>query len=171
MTQSLNNTAVKGSESAQGIEADTEIKFNKIRLKSLFEEACFPKEFKVKQILPMVEIDGLLYITNARLYFQPYHNLYDKQVSNFKIVNFMEFFCRSFKLLEVGMELKIKKRDSEGQHREKILFLTFGSPEERDAVYKKVLEYVPSTCKTEATDISIYTYQWVNGKLSNFDYL
>ena len=70
MTQSLNNTAVQGSgDSVGGIMADKEIKFNKTRLKSLSEMACFQKEFKVKQILPMVEIDGLLYITNARLYF------------------------------------------------------------------------------------------------------
>ena len=164
MTQSLNNTAAQGSgDSVGGIMADKEIKFNKTRLKSLSEMACFQKEFKVKQILPMVEIDGLLYITNTRLYFQPYHNLYDKQVINFKIENFLEFFCRRFKLLEVGMQLKLNKRDQNGQRREETLFLTFESQEERDAVYNKMLEYCPRTCKTESTDISVYTYQWVNG--------
>ena len=38
-------------------------------------------------------------------------------------------------------------------------------------MYQTVLGYVPRTCKTESTDISVYTYQWVNGQLSNFEYL
>lgn len=42
-------------------------------------------------------------MTNARVYFQPYHNIYDKQVINYKIANFTEFFHRRFKLLEVGL--------------------------------------------------------------------
>ena len=80
-----------------------EIKFNKSRLKNISERAQFQKEFQVKQILPLVEIEGLLFVTNARIYFQPYHNLYDKQVINYKVSNFTEFFRRRFKLLEVGL--------------------------------------------------------------------
>ena len=53
--------------------------------------------------MPLVEIEGLLFVTNARIYFQPYHNIYDKQVINYKIANFTEFFHRRFKLLEVGL--------------------------------------------------------------------
>ena len=32
-------------------------------------------------------------------------------------------------------------------------------------------QYLPRTCKTEQTDIQVYTYQWVQGNLSNFEYL
>ena len=49
--------------------------------------------------------------------------------------------------------------------------MTFETQEERDAVYAKVLEYVPRSCKTETTDVSVYTYQWVHGQLSTFEYL
>ena len=115
--------------------ADNEIKFNKTRIRSLSEQVLFQKEFRVKQILPLVEIDGILYVTNARLYFQPYHNLYDKQVVNFKIASFTEFFCRRFKLLEVGMQLKLKKSDRNGKPREETLFLCFTNQQERDVVY------------------------------------
>lgn len=59
----------------------------------------------------MVEIEGLLFVTNARIYFQPYHNIYDKPVLNYKIDNFTEFFLRRFKLLEVGLQLKLMKTD------------------------------------------------------------
>ena len=60
-------------------------------------------EYHVKQILPLVEIEGILFVTNARIYFQPYHNIYDKPVLNYKISNFSEYFLRRFKLLEVGL--------------------------------------------------------------------
>lgn len=58
--QSLNN---------QGASADSEIRFNKTRVKSFAEKFCFQREFKVKRILPLVEIDGMLAVTNERVYF------------------------------------------------------------------------------------------------------
>jgi hypothetical protein len=84
-------------------------------------------------------------------------------VVNFKIASFTEFFCRRFKLLEVGMQLKLKKSDRNGRPREETLFLCFTNQAERDIVYTTILEHVPKECKTESNDISVYTYQWVNG--------
>ena len=109
MTKSLNNTA-HGNQIG-GIISNNEIKFNKSRLKNISELALIQNEFHVKQILPLVEIEGLLFVTNARIYFQPYHNLYEKQVINYKVANFTEFFHRRFKLLEVGLQLKLIKMD------------------------------------------------------------
>ena len=131
MTKSLNNTAI--GNAAGGIMSNQEIKFNKSRLKNISELAQFQREFNVKQILPLVEIEGLLFVTNTRIYFQPYHNLYDKQVINYKIANFTEFFHRRFKLLEVGLQLKLIKMDRmSGQPKETTLLLCFESQEERD---------------------------------------
>lgn len=59
--------------------------FDKTRIKSLNEKATFPKEFRVKQILPLVQVEGLLYLTNKRLYFQPCHSIYTKPVIHFKL--------------------------------------------------------------------------------------
>ena len=76
----------------------------------------------------MVEIEGLLFVTNARIYFQPYHNIYDKPVLNYKIDNFNEFFLRRFKLLEVGLQLKLMKTDRmSGQPKEITLLLCFNN--------------------------------------------
>lgn len=84
----------------------------------------------------MVEIEGLLFVTNARIYFQPYHNIYDKPVLTYKIENFKEFFLRRFKLLEVGLQLKLMKTDRmSGQPKETTLLLCFSNQEERDQVY------------------------------------
>ena len=124
MTKSLNNTA--NANVAGGIMSNQEIKFNKSRLKNISEQAQFQREFNVKQILPLVEIEGLLFITNARIYFQPHHNIYDKPVLNYKIDNFTEFFTRRFKLLEVGLQLKLIKTDRmSGQPKETTLLICF----------------------------------------------
>lgn len=127
----------------------------------------FQKEFKVKRILPLVEVDGLLFVTNSRIYFQPYHNLYGEQVLNFKIKNFSEFFKRRFKLTETGLQLIVSKKNTKQQ----TLYLNFGDETARNAVHDAIVPYLPGACKTEITSISDYTYDWVNGKLSNFDYL
>lgn len=90
MTKSLNNS---GQASLNGgIVSNQEIKFDKSRLKNISELAQFSREIYVKQILPLVEIEGLLFVTNARIYFQPYHNLYDKPVFSYKISAYTEFF-------------------------------------------------------------------------------
>jgi hypothetical protein len=54
------------------------IHFNLTKIKDLSEKSLFPREFKVRRILPLVQIEGLLYVTNQRIYFQPYHNIYEE---------------------------------------------------------------------------------------------
>lgn len=41
-----------------------QINFNLTKIKDLSEKSLFPREFKVKRILPLVQIEGLLYVTN-----------------------------------------------------------------------------------------------------------
>lgn len=146
----------------------SEIRFNKTRIKDIFETSLIAKEFKVKRILPLVSIDGLLYLTNHRIYFQPYHNLYDEQVISFPIKEFTEFFKRRFKLTDTGLQLILLDEDSNAP---RPLYLAFESEQERNTVYDAVLSYLPSDCKTEDTPILEYTKQWAAGKLSNYDYL
>lgn len=45
------------------------IVFDKTRIKSLSETPLVSKELRVRQILPLISIDGLLYVTNKRIYF------------------------------------------------------------------------------------------------------
>lgn len=63
------------SYKGQGI---PKINFNLTKIKDLSEKSLFPREFKVRRILPLVQIEGLLYVTNQRIYFQPYHNIYEE---------------------------------------------------------------------------------------------
>jgi hypothetical protein len=48
----------------------TSMTFDKTRIKSLNEKSKIGgKEFRVKQIIPMVQVEGILYLTNKRVYF------------------------------------------------------------------------------------------------------
>lgn len=44
--------------------------FDKTRIKSLNEKSQLSgREFRVKQIIPLIQVDGILYLTNKRVYF------------------------------------------------------------------------------------------------------
>ena len=118
----LNNTAAL----AAGQEASGGIKFNKTRIKDFSEKSLFSTEFHVKRILPLVEVEGILFLTNQRFYFQPYHALYAKPVLSFKINNINEFFKRRFKLMDVGLEVTFCKTDKNtGKEVIQSLYLNF----------------------------------------------
>ena len=51
------------------------------------------------------------------------------------------------------------------------MYLSFEKKEQRDALYKKVEEYMPGKARTESTPIGEYTSQWADGKITNFEYL
>jgi hypothetical protein len=110
----------------------------------------------------------MLAVTNERVYFQPYHNLYEEQVVNFKIKSFVELFKRRFKLCETGLQLTLKPKKNKQQ---RTCYLTFATQEGRDAVYDAIAKYLPASCITDSTDIGVYTYEWAKGNISNFDYL
>lgn len=102
--------------------------FDKTRIKSLSEKTLIQKEFRVKQIIPMVQVEGLLYLTNKRVYFQPFHSIYKKPVINFKIKDINELFKRRYKLMNIGLEFLTKKH-------KKNLYVAFSNTEDRDNFY------------------------------------
>ena len=53
-----NSTAQVVGKAAQGI------KFNKTRIKDFSEKALFSHEFNVKRFLPLIEVEGLIFVTN-----------------------------------------------------------------------------------------------------------
>lgn len=61
MTHALNSGALQQQMAGQGV---PQISFNLTKIKDLSEKSLFPREFKVKRILPLVQIEGLLYVTN-----------------------------------------------------------------------------------------------------------
>jgi len=137
--------------------------FDKTRIKSLSEKTVLHKEFKVKQVMPLVHMDGILYLTNKRVYFQPYHQIQSKPVVNYKVKDVAELFVRRYKLLNIGLELMTAKGKS--------LYVIFLNTEERDQFYQELRKLVPDSCVTAERSVIDYTQQWVNGAISNFQYL
>ena len=82
--------------------------FNKTWLKKLSEKCMIPggKEIKIKYILPLVSIDGLLYITDERVYMQPIHPyVLGESVVNIKLSKVRELFRRRYTLMDIGLEI------------------------------------------------------------------
>lgn len=80
--------------------------FNKTWLKKLTEKRLIKEEVKVKYIMPLVSIDGLLCLTDERIYMQPMHpKTLGKSVVNLKLKNVKELFKRRYTLMEIGIEV------------------------------------------------------------------
>ena len=56
--------------------------------------------------MPLTSLEGLLYLTDERIYFQPNHaqNL-GKAVVNLKLRNVKELFKRRYTLMDLGIEI------------------------------------------------------------------
>jgi hypothetical protein len=80
----------------------TNIVFDKTRIKSLTEKQLFKNEFRVRRILPLVWIDGLFFLTDKRLYFQPIHSIYAQPIISIKYSNITQLFKRRYKLMHVS---------------------------------------------------------------------
>jgi len=56
--------------------------------------------------MPLVSIDGLIYLTDERIYMQPLHaNILGKSAINIKVKNIKELFKRRYTLMDVGIEI------------------------------------------------------------------
>ena len=75
-------------------------------MKKLSEKRLIPHECKVKYIMPLVSLDGLLYLTDERIYMQPMHpQTLGKSVVNIKVSSIKEIFKRRYTLMDIGMEI------------------------------------------------------------------
>lgn len=64
------------------------------------------KELKIKYILPLVSVDGLLYLSDERVYMQPIHPyVLGQSVINIKLSKVRELFKRRYTLTDVGLEI------------------------------------------------------------------
>lgn len=134
--------------------------FDKTRIKNLSEKSLLAEEMRVKQILPLVSYEGLLYLTNKRVYFQPYQTTQATPVTHYNIKNIRKIFKRRYMLMRKGLEFWTE---------EESIYFAFRSSEARDLVYDKLIKYVEDA-ETEES-LMKYTEQWVKGTMSNYDYL
>ena len=81
------------------------------------EKKMLPQECKVKYIMPLVSLEGLLYVSDERIYMQPNHpQILGKSVINLKLKNVRELFKRRYTLMDVGIEIVSHSvKDDEGK--------------------------------------------------------
>jgi hypothetical protein len=132
----------------------TSMNFDKTRIKSLSEKSQLQgREFRVKQIIPMVQVEGILYLTNKRVYFQPIHTgIYGSgnTVVNFKLKEINELFKRRYKLMNIGLEFRMKSE-------QRTMYIAFLNIQERDAFYEAMRQFVGEQCVTAEQSIVAYT--------------
>ena len=76
-------------------------KFDYTRIKSINEKFYLKQEIFVKKTLPLIEVPGLLMLTETRLYYQPLFTLNNKKSYSLKYSNIEKLFKRRLKLREV----------------------------------------------------------------------
>jgi len=133
--------------------------FDRTRIKNLSEQSLLPSEMRVKQILPLVSNEGLLYVTNRRVYFQPYQTIEANPVKHYNVKSIRKIFKRRYMLMKKGLEFWTEDES---------IYFAFKTSEDRDLVYDKLMEHVEDV-ETEQS-LMHYTEQWVRGEITNYDY-
>ncbi len=144
-------------------------KFDYTRIKSINEKILIKSELLVKQFMPLVEVPGLVMITDARIYFQPLFTLNTKKCISIKYTNVDKLFKRRIKLREIGIEICSNKH-GKNSSKNKNLLLQTECESDRDMLYEQINTYTPSNCETNIS-INKYTKMWMDGAMSNYDYL
>lgn len=136
--------------------------FDTTRVKKLSEKRLIPGDCKIKYIMPLVSIDGLLYLTDERIYMQPLHpQILEKPVINLKVASIKELFKRRYTLMDIGLEVVAHSQDGDIV-KKKTMYIVFQGRGERDFVYEKLLSIVAKDCVTTERNLQEYTQQWCN---------
>lgn len=86
--------------------------------------------------MPLVSIDGLIFITDERIYMQPLHpQILGQSVINLKIRNIKELFKRRYTLMDIAIEIVAVSPNPNKRGKKKTMYLVFNSTKERDIVY------------------------------------
>ena len=136
-----------------------EFVFDRTRIK-VSEQSLLDSEMRVRQILPLVSNEGLLYITNKRICFQPYKSTEAIPVNFYNVKNIRKIFKKRYMLMNKGLEVWTEDES---------VYFAFKTSQDRDLVYSKLIEHVEDA-ETEESLMN-YTKQWVRGEMKNYDYL
>ena len=146
--------------------------FDLTRLKTVTEECIIKKEYRVNRVLPLLEVPGLLMLTTSRIYYQPIYILNSKKSYNIIYSNIKHMFKRRIKLNEVGIEIIYY---SSYLKEERNLFLEFENFAFRESTFNLICENIPEENRSSVLqndkNLSVITKEWMNGKLSNYEYL
>ena len=83
------------------VDVDNKKKFNMSHLESLTEKPLVKNQISVKRILPLISLQGILYITTRNIYFQTLHSVASKPVKVIHIDEIITLFKRRYELQHV----------------------------------------------------------------------
>ena len=73
--------------------------------------------------------------------------------------------------MDIGLEIISVSNADTSKPKRKTMYLVFQNNGERNFVYHNLLKMVSKDCITTERNLDVYTQQWTNNQLSNFDYL
>lgn len=138
------------------------ISFDRSCLEDLYERIVL--ETKANKITPLVINPGLVLLTSLRLYFQPFNNVEPWPHIKINLCDVKRAIRRRFLLRQVGLELYCSE-NSVLKH----LFLSFKTQQERDELYKQLVNQ--EALRLEDSGQENMTLLWQTGIISNYDYL
>ncbi|KAK9868121.1 hypothetical protein WJX84_006728 [Apatococcus fuscideae] len=113
-------------------------------------------------ITPLCSQAGRVVITHVHLYFQPFNVFSNAPVQAWDLSMIVAIMPRRYQLEELGLEIFFTGHGS--------LFLTFRTKAAR-ITCQKTLQALPAVQLQKFRSSAKWTSDWVNGKVSNFDYL
>ena len=143
--------------------------FDYTLIKTINENFLLKHEIIVKQLLPLLEIPGTLMLTNNRIYFQPVFKMNTKKCFSIKYIKIKKIFKRELCLGEKGLEI-IQNEENDNYVKQKNLFLIFQYENERDNIYDLIINHTEKNIETNFS-IEKYMKLWVEGNISNYDYI
>ena len=137
-------------------------KFDTTLIKSINEKLQIDNEIYVKKYLPLIEVPGLLMITDQRLYFQPLFKIGNKRCISLKFSKITELYRRRVNLRNIGVEIITPKKN---------IFLSLPDEKQREKIFNIIIKFIDhEKCETNI-NILKYTKLWCEGKISNYEYL
>lgn len=130
------------------------------------EKCLIKRELIVKQLIPLIEIPGMLMATNERIYFQPVFEFYSKKITTIKFNRITKFYKRKVAEGNKGLEICSFSK----KMKEKNLFLVFENEYNRNLMYELIKNNVNKEVETNIS-LDKFTHLWVEGKISNYEYL
>ena len=73
--------------------------------------------------------------------------------------------------MDIGLEIISVSNADTSKPKRKTMYLVFQNNGERNFVYHNLLKMESKDCITTERNLDVYTQQWTNNQLSNFDYL
>lgn len=106
-------------------------------------------------------------ISSQRLYLQPLDDV-DGECYTIELSLVRSVYRRRHSLREVGLELILSPAKNAQQEN---LFVAFGDMSERDRVYDVILRHPVVALALDKDSSDLVTRKWMNGQMSNYDYL